>query len=86
VSCYRRRINKFSKNEDALADNHCLFVLYLANVAIGYGWISDTKFHKFSDKDWIWIYKNFFGYGLGVEKSISAHLWVGWREVCAVLD
>ena len=37
--------------------NHCLFVLYLASV--GYGWISYTNFLKFSDKDWIWICKNF---------------------------
>jgi len=54
---------------------HCLFVACLANVAVGYGWISDTKFQKCSDKDWIWISKNYFGYGSGVEKSISAHLW-----------
>jgi len=54
--------------------NHCLFVAYLASVAIRYGWISDTKFEKFSDKDWIWIGKNCFGYGSGVKKSISAHL------------
>jgi len=54
--------------------NQCLFVWYLASVALGYGWISDTEFQKFSDKDWIWICKNVFGYGSGVEKSISAHL------------
>jgi len=54
--------------------NHCLFVLYLASVEFGYGWISDAKFLKFSDKDWIRICKNCFGYGSGVEKSISAHL------------
>jgi len=54
--------------------NHCLFVSYLASVAFGYGWISDTKFLKFSDKDWIWICKYFFGCGSRVEKSISAHL------------
>ena len=53
--------------------NHCLFVANLTNVTIGYGWISDTKFQKFSDKDW--IRKNFFGYGPVVKKSISAHLW-----------
>jgi len=35
--------------------NHCLFVAYFTSVALGYGWISDTKFQKFSDKDWIWI-------------------------------
>jgi len=39
--------------------NHCLFVLYLTSVAFGHGWISDTKFHKFLDKDWIWILKIF---------------------------
>jgi len=39
--------------------NHCLFVAYLATVAFWYGWISDTKFQKFSDKDWVWTYKNF---------------------------
>jgi len=55
--------------------NYCLFVAYLANVAIGYGWTSDTKFQKVSDKDWIWICKSFFGYGSGVKKSISAHLY-----------
>ena len=47
---------------------------YLANAAIGYGWISDTKFLKFSEKDWILICQNFFGYGSGVQISISAHL------------
>jgi len=41
--------------------NHCLFVECLANVAIRYGWISDTKFQKFSDRDWILICKNFLG-------------------------
>jgi len=40
-------------------NNHCLFVSYLTSVAIWYGWISDTKFQKLSDKDWIWIFKNF---------------------------
>jgi len=39
--------------------NHCVFVVYLANVAIGYGWISDTKVQKLSDKDWIWMCKIF---------------------------
>ena len=38
---------------------HCLFVLYLTSVSCGYGWISDTKFQKFLDKNWIWICKNF---------------------------
>jgi len=48
-------MTKFSKMK--VHYNH--FVLYLANVAFGYGRISDTKFLKFSDKDWIWICKNF---------------------------
>jgi len=39
--------------------NNCLFVLHLASVVFGYGWILDTKFLKFSDKDCIWIYKKF---------------------------
>jgi len=67
------------KNEGPLVDhNHCLFVCfvaYLTSVAFGYGWISDTKLHKFSEKDWIWILKKFIGYGPGVKKSISAHHW-----------
>ena len=54
--------------------NHCLFVLYLTIIAFRYEWISDIKFLKFLDKDWIWIFKKFIGYGTGVEKSISAHL------------
>jgi len=37
--------------------NHRLFVSYLTSVAFGYGWISDNKFKKFSDMDW--IFKNF---------------------------
>ena len=40
-------------------DNHCLFVSYLISVAFRYGWISDTKFQNFSEKDWIWIFKKF---------------------------
>ena len=52
---------------------HSLFVSYLTSVAFGYGWISDIKFHKFSDEDWMWIFKIFFGYGSRVKKSISAH-------------
>jgi len=61
-------MNKFSKIKvHWLTYTHCLFVAqYLASVAIGYGWISDTKFQKFSDKDWIWICKKFFWYGSGV--------------------
>jgi len=39
--------------------NHCLFVSYLTSVAFGCRWISDIKFQEFSDKDWIWILKNF---------------------------
>jgi len=54
--------------------NHYLFVSYLASVAFRYGWISDTKFEKFSDEDWIRICQNFFGYGSRVAKSISPHL------------
>jgi len=35
----------------------------------------DSKFQKFSDKDW--ICKNFFRYGSGVKNTISAHLcWI----------
>jgi len=41
--------------------NHCLFVSPLTSAAFGYGWISDTKFQKFSDKDWIRILKNLSG-------------------------
>jgi len=49
-------MNKFSKMKvHWWTYNHCLFVAYLASVAFVYGWISDTKFQKFSDKDWIWI-------------------------------
>jgi len=69
-------MNKFSKMKvHWWTCNHCLFAAYLANVAIGYGWISDTKFKKFSDKDCLWICKIFFWYGSGVKKSISPHLW-----------
>jgi len=65
-------MNKFSKTKVHWRTyNH--YVLYWASVA--FGWISDTKFQKFSDKEWIWICKNFFGCGSGVKKSISAHLW-----------
>jgi len=66
------------KNEGPLVEwwtyNHCLFVSYLTSVAFGCGWISDTKFQKFSDKDWIWIFKRFIGHGSGVKKSISTYL------------
>jgi len=76
MSYYRRWMNKFSKMKvHWWTYNHCLFVAYLASVAIGNGWMSDTKFQKFLDKDWIWIFKKFIGYGSGVKKSISAHLW-----------
>jgi len=54
--------------------NHCLFVSYLTRIAFGYQWLWDTKFQKFSDKDWIWIFKKFIRYRSGVKKSISAHL------------
>ena len=58
--------------------NHCLFVLCLTSVAFGYGWISETKFQKFSDKDWIWICKKFFGYGSGVKNQYphTSALWL----------
>jgi len=73
--CYRWWMNKFSKTKvHWWAYNHSLFVSYLTSVAFGYGWISDTKFQKFSDEDWIWIFKKFIRYGSGVKKSISAHL------------
>ena len=75
-------MNKFSKMKvHWLTYNYCLFVSYLGSVTFRYGWISDTKFQKFLDKDWMWTSKNFFGYGSGVEKSISAHLWCTWWEV-----
>jgi len=71
-------MNKFSKMKVHWRTyNHCLFVLYLASVAFRCGWISDTEFQKFSDKDWKWLCKKFFGYRSGVEKSISARLcWI----------
>jgi len=70
-------MNKFSKMKvHWWTYNHCLFVSHLTSVAFQYGGISDTKFQKFLDKDWIWIFKRFIGYGSGVKKSISAHLWV----------
>ena len=53
-------MNGFSKIKDRWRTyDHCLFVSHLPSVAFGYGWISDTKFQKFSDMDWIWIFKNF---------------------------
>jgi len=63
-----------------------MFVSYLASVAVGYGWISDTKFQKFLDKDWIRMCQNFFGYGSGVEKSISVHLWCACTEQANILE
>ena len=51
--------------------NRCLFVSYFANVAFRYGWILDTKFQNFSDKDGIWICKNFFGYGSEVGSDLE---------------
>jgi len=54
-------MDKFSKMKvDWWTYNHCLFVSCLSIVAFGYGRIPDIKFLKFSDKDWIWIFKNFF--------------------------
>jgi len=51
-SCNRRWMNKFSKMKvHWWTYNHCLFASYLTSVAFGYGWILDTKFQKFSDKD-----------------------------------
>ena len=79
-------MNKFSKMKvHWWTYNHCLIVSYLTSVAFGYGWISDTKFRKFLDKDWIWIFKKFIGYGSGVKKSIFAHLCcepLEWRISC----
>jgi len=75
VSYYRQWMNKFSKMKvHWWTCNHCLLVSCLTSVAFGYGWISDTKFQKFSNKDWIWTFKILIGYGSGVKKSISAHL------------
>ena len=60
MSCYRQQVNKFSKMKVHWRNyNHCLFISYLASVTFGYGWILDTKFKKLSDKDLIWICKNF---------------------------
>ena len=70
VSCYRRWMNKFSKMKvHWWTYDHCLFVSYLTSVAFRYGWRSDTKFQKFSDKDWKWIFKKFIGYGSGVKNQ-----------------
>ena len=52
---------KWSSTGWPITRHYCLFVAHLASVAIGYRWISDTKFQKFSDKDWIWICKKFLG-------------------------
>jgi len=86
-------MNKFSKIKVHWRTyNHCLLVAYLAIVTIGYGWISDTNFQKFSDKVWIWILKIFVGYGSGVKKSISTHLWsvvagiALWWNLCRALE
>ena len=55
-------MNNFSKMKvNCWIYNHYLSVLYLANVSFGYGWMSDTKFQKFSGKEWIWIFKIFSG-------------------------
>jgi len=69
----------------ALTYHQCLFVSYLTSVAFGCGWISDTKFQKFLDKDWIEIFKKFIGYGSGVKKSISTHLWWAWTGSALVI-
>jgi len=62
-------MNKFSKMKVHWWNyNYCLFAAYLASVAIGYGWISDTKFQKFSNKDWIWICKRVFRIWIRNEK------------------
>ena len=51
VSCYRWRMNKFSKMKILWwTYNHFLFFAYWTGVAFGYGWISDTKFQTFLDK------------------------------------
>ena len=62
-----------------LTYNRCLFVLYLASVAFGYGWISDTKFLKFLDKDGIWICKNF----LDMDQELQFLNWLQLRAVQA---
>jgi len=78
-------MNKFSKMKvHWWTYNHCLFVSYLTSVTLGYGWISDIKFQKFSDKDWIWIFKKFIEYGSGVKKSISTHLCYDQRNKSAL--
>ena len=62
--------------------NHCLFVAYLASVAIGNGWMSDTKFQKFLDKDWIWIFKKFIG--MDQELKNQYPLTSGLQQRCAL--
>jgi len=63
-------MNKFSKMKvHWWTYDHCLFVSYLTSVTLGYGWISDTKFQKFLDKDLIWILKKFIGCGSGVKNQ-----------------
>ena len=75
ISVMLQAMDKFSKMKvHWWTYNHYLFVSYLTKVAFGYRWILDTKFQIFSDKDWIWIFIKFIGYGSGVKKSISAHL------------
>jgi len=59
ISVMVQATDEFFKNKvDWQTYNHCLFFLYLASVAFGYGWILDTKFLKFLNKDWMWICKN----------------------------
>jgi len=71
-------MNKFSKMKVHWRTyNHCVFVAYLASVAFRYGWISDTKFQKFLDKDWIWICKIYFGMDQELKINIRSHLLSG---------
>jgi len=74
-SCYRRWMNRVSKMKvHWWIYNHCVFVSYLTSVTFGPGWISHTKFLKFSGKDWISIFKKFIRYGSGGRKSTFGHL------------
>jgi len=53
-------MNKFTKMKVHWRTyNHCVFLSYLASAAFRSERISDTKFLKLSDKDWIWTCKNF---------------------------
>jgi len=67
-------MNKFSKMKVHWQTyNYCLFVAYLASVAIRYGWISDTKFQKFRISNG-YGYAKIFRIWIRSEKSISTHL------------